>query len=110
MVLETCEISGVDLEEEWEKERREEPDLKPEFLHYHDEGCEYARACLECPFPQCLYDKPRGGLRWQKKARDKQIKRLFKKGKKVKELAAIFGFSQRTIQRALGSKKLSAKN
>lgn len=101
----TCEISGADLEEEQENYGRGEPDLRPEFLRYHDEGCEYAPACLECPFPGCLYDEPRGGLRWLKKARDKEIKRLHKNGRKVKELSAIFGLSRRTIQRALGVKK-----
>jgi hypothetical protein len=102
MVLETREISGADLEEEQEEASRKEPDLKPEYCHYHDEGCEYAKACLECPFKQCLYDEPGGRQQWLKKARDKEIKRLFNTGRKVKELAALFGVSQRTIQRALG--------
>ena len=101
--METREIGGVDLEEEPEKARRKEQDLKPEYCRYRDEGCEYAKSCLECPFPQCLYDEPGGRQRWLKKARDKEIKRLFKTGRKVKELAALFGVSQRTIQRALGS-------
>ena len=101
--METREIGGVDLEEEPEKASRKEQDLKPEYCRYRDEGCEYAKSCLECPFPQCLYDEPGGRQRWLKKARDKEIKRLFKTGRKVKELAALFGVSQRTIQRALGS-------
>ena len=100
--METCEIGGVDPEEAQEKAGQKESDLKPEYCHYHDEGCEYAKACLECPFPQCLYDEPRGRQRWLKKARDKEIKRLFKTGRRVQELAAFFGVSQRTIQRALG--------
>ena len=103
MVLETREISGAYLEEEQEESSRKEQDLKPEYCHYRDEGCEYAKACLKCPFPQCLYDEPGGRHRWLKKARDKEIKRLFKTGRKVKELAALFGVSWRTIQRAMGS-------
>jgi len=103
MVLETREISGAYLEEEQEETSRKEPDLKPEYCHYRDEGCEYAKACLKCPFPQCLYDEPGGRQQWLKKARDKEIKRIFKTGRKVKELAALFGLSHRTIQRALGS-------
>jgi len=79
-----------------------EPDLPPEFCRYRDEGCELADSCLNCPFPQCIYEQPRGKQRWLKKARDREISRLFKcKGKSVKELAQIFGVSQRTIQRAL---------
>jgi hypothetical protein len=102
MVLETREIGGDNPEEE-QKTIQHEVDLKPEYCHYRDEGCEYAKACLDCPFPQCLYDEPRGRQRWMKKTRDKEIKRLFDTGKKVKELAMFFSVSQRTIQRALKS-------
>ncbi len=103
MVLETCEISGVDQEKTQGEPNQNEPDLKPEFCHYRDEGCEYAKACLDCPFPQCLFDEPRGRQRWMKQTRDREIKRLFNAGNKVKELAALFGVSERTIQRALKS-------
>ena len=78
-----------------------EHDLRPEFCHYRDEGCEYADSCLECPFPQCLYDEPRGRQRWLKQLRNKEINRLFKGGWKVRDLEELFGVSQRTIQRAL---------
>jgi len=101
MVLETREIGGDNLEERQEQSDQTDKDLKPEYCQYRDEGCEYAKACLDCPFPQCLYDEPRGRQRWIKKTRDKEIKRLFDEGKKIKELAVIFGVSQRTIQRAL---------
>jgi len=60
MVLETCENGGVDSEAAREPASQNDPDLKPEYCHYKDEGCEYARSCLECPYPQCLYDEPRG--------------------------------------------------
>jgi hypothetical protein len=101
MVLETREIGGDTPEKTQDQNTQQEKDLKPEYCQYRDEGCEYARACLECPFPQCLYDEPRGRQRWMKQTRDKEIKRLSDQGKKVNELAAIFGVSQRTIQRAL---------
>jgi hypothetical protein len=66
-------------------------DQPPEFCHYRDEGCELAQSCLNCPFPQCVYEQPRGRRRWLKKARDKEIVRLFlSKGKSVKELAQVF--------------------
>jgi hypothetical protein len=99
MVLETREIGGDNQEDA--SDNHHQADLKPEYCHYRDEGCEYAKACLDCPFPQCLYDEPRGRQRWMKQTRDKEIKRLFHAGKKVKELALIFAVSQRTIQRAL---------
>ena len=78
-----------------------ELDLPPEYCHYQDEGCEFAASCLNCPFPQCIYEQPRGRQRWLKKVRTGEVMRLFTEGKGVKELATMFGVSQRTIQRAL---------
>ena len=79
-----------------------ELDLPPEYCRYKDEGCELAESCLNCPFPSCIYDEPGGKQHLLKRQRDREIVRLFKKeGKGVKELAAIFGISQRTVQRAL---------
>jgi hypothetical protein len=101
MDLLTREIGGADPEMSEETGRQDAKDLTPEFCHYRDEGCEYAQSCLACPFPQCLYDEPRGRQRWLKDLRNKEIKRLFTGGWKVNELALLFGVSQRTIQRAL---------
>ena len=87
----------------------EEFDLPPEYCRYQDEGCElatthlgYKSNCLDCPFPQCIYDEPRGRQRCAKRLRDREITRLFHtEGKGIKELALMFCLSQRTIQRAL---------
>jgi len=56
---------------------------------------------LNCPFPKCLYDEPRGRQRWLKEMRNREINRLFSGGWGVGELAGMFGVSRRTIQRAL---------
>jgi hypothetical protein len=101
MDLTACEIGGADQEPIQETGRQDSGDLPPEFCHYRDEGCEYAKSCLACPFPQCLYDEPRGRQHWLKDRRNKEIKRLFSDGWKVSELSPLFGVSQRTIQRAL---------
>ena len=83
---------------------QEKTDLPPEFCHYKDEGCDLAESCLNCPFKECVYDKPGGKQRWLKKARTTEITRLFtSEGKEIKELASMFGVSRRTIQRALKS-------
>jgi hypothetical protein len=95
------EIGGADPETSAETGRKDTRDLLPEFCRYRDEGCEYAASCLACPFPQCLYDEPGGRQRWLKNRRDKEIKRLFSGGRKIGELAPLFGVSPRTIQRAL---------
>ncbi|MFC1902470.1 Mor transcription activator family protein [Chloroflexota bacterium] len=79
-----------------------EHDFLPEYYQYRDEGCEFAEACLGCPFPKCIYDEPRGRQRWLKRRRDKEITNQFnREGKQIEELALIFGVSQRTVQRAL---------
>ena len=100
METENCGDSGSDFFQENILEPV--PDLLPEYCHHKDEGCELADSCLNCPFPQCVYDEPGGKQRWRKTGRDEEINRLFSdEGKRIKELAAIFCVSQRTIQRAL---------
>lgn len=83
-----------------------ELDLPPEYCRYQDEGCELSDSCLHCPFPRCIYDQPGGRQRWLKGLRDREMVRLFTtEGKGIKELALMFGVSQRTVQRALGRVK-----
>ena len=80
----------------------EEIDLPPEYCHYQDNGCELADSCLNCPVARCVYDEPGGKQRYIKRLRDKQILELFTtEGKGMGELAAMFGISQRTVQRVL---------
>ena len=79
-----------------------ELDLPPEYCHYRDEGCDLADSCLNCPFARCVYDEPRGKQRWLKRMRAREMVKLFAtEGKGIKELAVMFGVSQRTVQRAL---------
>ena len=87
---------------ETEKHDEAELDLPPEFCRYRDEGCELAESCLHCPFVKCIYDEPGGKQRWLKRLRAREMARLFTtEGKGIKELAVIFGVSQRTVQRVL---------
>ena len=80
----------------------DELDFPPEYCRYRDEGCEFAISCLNCPFPNCIYEQPRGRQRWLKRLRAGQVMRLFTiEGRGIKEMAEMFGVSQRTIQRAL---------
>ena len=85
-------------------------DLPPEYCQYQDEGCDLVDSCLSCPFPGCIYDEPRGRQHLLKGRRDREIVRLFKKGGKgARELAKIFGVSQRTVQRALKNYRVTHK-
>ncbi|MGD9118092.1 MAG: helix-turn-helix domain-containing protein [Dehalococcoidia bacterium] len=76
-------------------------DLLPEYCRYQDDGCEFADSCLNCPFPDCIYAQPGGRQQWLKSLRDRELLKLHSQGKGVKELAEMFGVSQRTIQRIL---------
>jgi AraC-like DNA-binding protein len=107
--MDSRETCGDSQETKVATGRQEQPDLPPESCRYRDEGCEYAASCLACPFPQCLYDEPRGRQRWLKDLRNREIKRLFNGGWKISELAPLFGVSQRTIQRALSQEKKVAR-
>lgn len=79
-----------------------EYDLLPEYCRYRDEGCDLADSCLNCPFSECIYDEPGGKQRWLKRMRAREMARLHTtRGKGIKELALMFGVSQRTVQRAL---------
>lgn len=94
------------MKEEPPKIDRTQPDLSPEYHQYHDEGCELATSCLSCPFSKSLYDEPGGKRHYLKLQRDLEIVKLHEsEGKVVKELAAIFGLSRRTVQRVLRSRK-----
>ncbi|MGD9115623.1 MAG: helix-turn-helix domain-containing protein [Dehalococcoidia bacterium] len=74
-------------------------DLLPEYCRYQDDGCEFATACLNCPFPDCIYAQPGGRQQWLKNLRDQEVLKMHSGGKSVKELAEMFGVSQRTVQR-----------
>ncbi len=90
------------------EDQHNELDLPPEYFHYRDGGFEFADSCLNCPLPKCIYDEPGGRQRWLKRQRDRQIVRLFTiEGKGVKELALMFGLSQRTVQRTLKNSLLA---
>ena len=102
MFLDDDEICGADPEDGFTGGTQ--PDLKPEFIQYTDEGCEFAAACLECPFENCLYDEPEGRRRGFKKFRDKEIKRLHDSGWKYADLAHLFKVSERTIFRVIDKK------
>ena len=88
--------------QEFSGETNNELDLPPEYTHYRDEGCELAESCLHCPFAECIYDEPGGKQRWLKRVRDRKMAESYTNdGKGIKELAQMFGVSQRTVQRAL---------
>ncbi|MFH1640083.1 MAG: sigma factor-like helix-turn-helix DNA-binding protein [Chloroflexota bacterium] len=98
----------MSLRTDWQEQKEilenseAESDLPPEYCHYRDEGCEYAASCLNCPFLKCIFEEPGGRQRYLKRERDREIVRLYlEEGRAVRELALIFGISERTVQRAV---------
>ncbi len=84
------------------EEDAEEKDDLPEYCQYHDDGCQYAPSCLNCPFERCIYDEPGGKQGHNRKMRDREMVRIFTEEKKgIAELAGMFAVSRRTVQRAL---------
>ena len=77
-------------------------DLPPEFCEYRDEGCSLSNSCLGCPFPRCMHEIKGASQKWLRQVRDREMACLFISGaKQVPELAAIFGVSKRTVERAV---------
>jgi hypothetical protein len=77
----------------------------PENCQYQDEGCELADSCLNCPFPDCIYDSPGGERRLRKERRNSEIVHKSTLGYSVKELAAKYEVSRRTVQRVIKKNK-----
>jgi hypothetical protein len=80
-------------------------DNPPEYCHYTDEGCELSASCLNCPLPVCVYEIPGGKQKLIKNKRSDEMVRLRNDNRSVGEIAAVFGVSIRTVQRALKAAK-----
>ncbi len=102
MELERSDEITVKKVEDFSGDPEVELDFPPEYCRYRDEGCDLADSCLNCPFTRCIYDEPGGKQHWLKRLRAREMVRMFTaEGKGVKDLALMFGVSQRTVQRAL---------
>ncbi|GBD24356.1 hypothetical protein HRbin29_02034 [bacterium HR29] len=76
-------------------------DALPENTEYRDTGCDLYPSCLRCPLPRCRYDEPGGALAILRARRDAAIIAAYRRGKRVDELARMFGISRRTVFRVL---------
>ena len=81
-------------------------DKYPEHLvgrgNYRDTGCDIAPACLSCPLPRCRYDMPPGR---KVEERNAQVAARRNDGAKMKQIAAEFNISPRTVSRVLQKTK-----
>ena len=78
-------------------------DFSADESNWKDNGCELFPACLSCPLPQCIEDKPRGKQKLRMLTRASQMAELRRCGKSTREIAALFKVSQRTVQRVLAT-------
>ena len=78
-----------------------ELDLLPEDVDWRDGGCDIFSSCLNCPLSRCIEEEPRGRQRLRALARAERMAELALSGRKVEEIAGVFGVSKRTVQRAL---------
>jgi hypothetical protein len=87
-----------------EEEGRSGPrrDRVPELTHYRDDGCQFWRACLACPFPRCLYDTPGGPKHAFNAYRDGVMRQMFAAGHTAAAIADEFGIARRSVYRILG--------
>lgn len=81
-------------------------DALPESFRYTDEGCRAAPRCLDCPLPQCLYERTYSGIGLAdslaaRHERDTQIVELYAQGLTPVKIAHKVGVSSRTVHRVV---------
>jgi DNA-binding CsgD family transcriptional regulator len=88
---------------------RSDADLLPGETKWPDEGCELFPRCLKCPLPACVEDEFRGRQRLRLDERNRRMSELRRQGKSAREIAALFGVSRRTVERAVKNQKSKIK-
>ena len=73
----------------------------PLEVDHRDRGCNLSPVCLECHLPRCPDDRPYGKADMRKSSRDVEMLNLREKGWLIRELAARFNISDRTVYRTL---------
>ena len=73
----------------------------PLVVDHRDRGCNLSPACLECHLPRCPDDRPYGKADLRKSSRAVAMFKLRKKDWLIRELAAHFNVSDRTVYRSL---------
>jgi hypothetical protein len=72
-----------------------------EYVNWKDRGCDLSPACLECPLPRCVEDVARGRQKRRLGVRSVSMSEMWGRGNTVREIAAAFTVSIRTVQRVL---------
>jgi len=72
-----------------------------EYVNWKDEGCDLHPACLECPLLHCIEEQPRGRQKRRLDVRSDAMLMMKGGGSTVREIAAAYQVSIRTVQRSL---------
>jgi hypothetical protein len=81
--------------------RKVRSDALPEYMEYHDGGCDLAPSCLRCPLARCRYDEPGGARELRRSSRDEAVLVRRGEGLGINALAAEFAISRRSVFRIL---------
>ena len=79
----------------------------PLAVVHRDRGCALFPSCLECPFPHCIEDTPYGKAEMRLSSRNVEMFKLRKQSWLIREIAAYFRVSDRTVYRSLSLFKSS---
>ena len=74
-------------------------DALPEHVNFHDDGCEVAPHCLECPLSACRYELHNGLNSIRAGLRREEIPRLKGMGVGPDAIALRLGISKRSVFR-----------
>ena len=72
-----------------------------EYGNWRDTGCQLHPSCLSCPLERCIEEVPRGKQRLRLDSRAGAMSELRRQGCTARQVAAAFGVSIRTVQRAM---------
>jgi len=72
-----------------------------EYANWRDTGCDLHPSCLQCPLPRCIEEQSRGRQRQKMEKRAAAMQALASAGSTVREIAAVYSVSERTVQREL---------
>jgi hypothetical protein len=73
----------------------------PLVVVHRDRGCSLFPSCLECPLPRCIEDMPFGKAGLRISSRNVEMLNLRKQSWLIREIAAHFSVSDRTVYRSL---------
>ena len=78
-------------------------DIREDYAHWQDDGCDVSPSCFSCPLAVCKFDLPDGSIQEQQRARlalYNRIMELRAAGWTYERIAAELGCSRRAVAEA----------